>query len=396
MAKTMKMVSAMVCLLAAMIALLAGVSCSAPAATPTTGEPKAATPAASRPSTDYWQQTWENTVAQAKKEGRLMSYTLWGPEQREALGSAFKQKYGIDIDFMPFQRGAEMLTKLQTERTAGLNLSDFFGVGGATPITLLKPEHLVGPMEPLLILPEVKDPKNWAGNRFPWMDNDKQAIAMIANINPTFVYNTTLVKKGELTGFDDLLKPQYKGKMTLNDPSLAGASSVIWNYLARYVWNPEQAKDFLRKLITEQEVVIQRDLRLHVESVARGKFAIGIGPHPTTTVEFMRNQAPIDVTAAKEGRLVGYGTGGISIAVKPPHPNATRLFVNWVLTKEGQSILAGSYGAPSLRLDASVEGINPIFLPQPGEKLVYESEEDTIFRGGLVTQLRAVIDQATR
>lgn len=384
-----------ICLFIAAVVLAASVGCGGPAGTtaPTAVSGPTATPVAKAD----WQTEWDKTVTEAKKEGKLVSYSLWSPQQRDAVGPAFRQKYGIEIEFVPFQRGAEMVTKLQAERTAGLNLADVFGAGGSTPITLLKPENLCGPVEPLLILPEAKDPKYWSGDRFPWLDKDKMVIGMVANLSRDFLYNTSLVKKGELSSYEDLLKPQYKGKMTLNDPTMAGASNVMMSFLVRYAWNQEKALDYLTKLVKDQEVVIQTDLRLHVETVARGKYSIGIGPHAAMVAEFLGAGAPIDVVAdLKEGTMVTYGTGAMAVSARIAHPNATKVFVNWLLTKEGQSLFARGYGQPSLRLDASTEGISPIYLPQRGERFFYESEEDTIFRAQLNPLIKRTIDEARK
>ncbi|MBI4334605.1 MAG: extracellular solute-binding protein [Chloroflexi bacterium] len=387
--KVLTTLVAVVVLLAA-IAATALAACTGPAAPPGPAPAAPAAPAAKGEA--GWQQAWEKTIADAKKEGKLTGYGLWGLEQRTPIIQAFTAKYGIEVDFVGVQRGAEMVTKLRTERAAGLNLADFFGIGGNTGIVLLKPEGLQAPAEALLILPEVKDPKNWTGGNFPWIEKDKQAIAFIANVDPGFLINTDLVKKGEITSYKDLLKPQYKGKMTLNDPTMGGASSVMFAFLKK-IWSQDEAKDYLRRLIKEQNVEIQRDYRLHVEGVAKAKFAVGIGPHPNTVVDFMRAGAPVDIAVPQEGSIVTYGTGAISTAVNPPHPAATKLFLNWLLTKEGQDIAAKSYGQPSIRVDASTEGVFPIFQTSSQAKLYFESEEDTLYRANvLMGELKQVID----
>ena len=78
------------------------------------------------------------------------------------------------------------------------------------------------------------------------------------------------------------------------------------------------------------------------------------------------------------------------------HPNATKLFINWLLTKEGQTVLAQSYGNPSMRLDVPTEGINQVFLKQPGEKLIMETEESINFKGQMLTISNQVIQEALK
>ena len=75
------------------------------------------------------------------------------------------------------------------------------------------------------MLPEVTDPKSWRGDKFPFMDADQQTVAMLASIDRGIIYNTGMIKKGEITTYKDLLKPQYKGKIIMNDPSVTGVAT---------------------------------------------------------------------------------------------------------------------------------------------------------------------------
>ncbi|MBI4331029.1 MAG: extracellular solute-binding protein [Chloroflexi bacterium] len=344
-----------------------------------------------------WEQKWNSTLAEARKEGVVTIYSQWGPEIRTQLTSAFKGKYGLDLEFASFSRANEVLARLLAERGAGLHIPDFVGAGTGTATTDMKPAGLLGPIDQLIILPEVTDPKAWKDGKLPFVDQDKQVIAMSANIGRTVMYNTDLVKKGEIVSYKDLLKPQYKGKITLNDPTIGGQGTSFVAFLAKRLWTLPEANDFLTQLIQQQDLSIQRDQRLLVETVARGKFAIGLAPAPANLAEFLRAAAPVDVAAVKEGTFVQSGGGGFSIAARLVHPNAARVFVNWLLTREGQTVFARSFGSPSLRTDVPTEGIHPILLPQPGETLFLDDEEMIHFRTEqMVNIAKDVIDKAMR
>ncbi len=58
------------------------------------------------------------------------------------------------------------------------------------------------------------------------------------------------------------------------------------------------------------------------------------------------------------------------------HPNAALVFLNWLLTREGQAIFQKSYGTPSTRIDVDTTGIDPAFIPQEGEKLISTVSEE--------------------
>ncbi len=339
-------------------------------------------------------QTWDALVAAAKKEGSVSIYAMWIPETRIALAQAFKEKYGINVEFTPFNRGAEILTKVQTEQRAGLYLADVFGTGAGTFLTIMKTAGVMGPLEPLLVLPDVTEGKYWRGGKFPYVDKDKTTVAMVASVQRNIIYNTNLVKKGEITTYKDLLKPQYKGKITLNDPTMAGAGKEVFLHLALNIWNLDETKAFLTQLLKQQGAVIERDNRQNVESVVRGKYAIGFGPNPDTLAEFIKVGAPVDAAILKEGVYVSGAAGCIAVPIKLAHPNAAKLFLNWLLSKEGQTVFANSFGNPSMRIDVPTAQFNPIFLPQPQEKVFLANEAAVMFTGDITKATKQVIDEA--
>lgn len=371
-------------------------SCAKAPSTPAETKPPSIEKTAQPVSKADWQQKWDTVLTEAKKEGIVSLYSLWRPESRTALTKAFGDKYGIKLEYTPFGRGAELFAKVQAEKRAGLQVSDVLGAGGGTLIATMKPAEVLGQIESVLILPEVIDSKYWNGEKFPFIDKDKQAIAMIAAIQRDIVYNTELIKKGEITSLKDVLKPQYEGKISMNDPSVTGAGNAFMTLLALNIWNVEEAKDFLRQLVRQQKAVIQRDNRLHLEEVVRGKYAIAFSPLPDGIAEFIKIKAPIDAAIVKEGVYVTPAAGAIAIPTKPAHPNATTVFVNWLLSREGQTVFAQSFGNPSLRKDVSIEGIPSVLLPQPGEKLHLQSEEFILFQGKMLTIAKEVIEEAMK
>ncbi len=201
-------------------------------------------------------------------------YTTWGPKPRQALTQAFEEKYGINAEFSVFTRGTETIAKVNAEQKASLKLVDVFGGGNSTLIGNMKPQGLLSPVEPLLVLPEVLDPKAWRGGRLPYTDKE----------------------------------------------GLSGSSSDITN-------------------------------------------------------ELMAVKAPIKFAMIEEDSLMTAVAGALGVPGELAHPNAAMVFINWLLSAEGQSVFANSFGSPSMRLDASTEGINPLLIPTEGKKYYPEREE---------------------
>jgi iron(III) transport system substrate-binding protein len=340
-----------------------------------------------------WETKWNETLAAAKKEGTVSLYAIWPPPVRTALTPAFGQKFGINLEFTSFGRSAELVAKAGTENRAGLYFADLFATGKGPLVVQLKGAGILGPIEESLILPEVTNPRSWIGGKFPFVDKDKRVITMVGARTGCIIYNTDLVKKGEIGDFKDLLKPQYKGKIIMDDPTVPGAANTLLSNLAIDVWNLDETKEFLRQLVRQQAVVIQRDQRMLVEYVARGKFAIGFSPPSEVLPEFINAGAPLAVV---KGPVLSGGSGNIAVPSRFAHPNAAAVFINWLLSKEGQTLFSRSYETPSLRVDVPTEGINDIFLWQPDEKLLPQTEEHLFFYDKMPGISKQVIEEATK
>ncbi len=82
----------------------------------------------------------------------------------------------------------------------------------------------------------------------------------------------------------------------------------------------------------------------------------------------------------------------MALAIDPPHPNATTIFVNWLLSKEGQTLFSvKGEASPSFRIDVPTEGIPQILLLQPGEKYWIDSEELNLFRAKMMEVTKAIM-----
>src|SRR3972149_11362381 len=120
-----------------------------------------------------------------------------------------------------------------------------------------------------------------------------------------------MIKKGEITDYPDILKPQYKGKITMNDPTVTGPGADFLIHLAVNIWDLAKAKDYLTQLVGAQQTVIQRDNRLQVEEVARGKYPIGLAPNPDNMANFLKLGAPLEVVFFKQGARVTSAAGAL-------------------------------------------------------------------------------------
>ena len=353
---------------------------------------KEATPAPAGPTSAArapWEEEWARVLAAAKQEGKVaVVATGVGSLGREALTDPFQKKYGIAIEFITME-GAEAAPRFEIERAAGQYLWDVYLGGTTTMITALKPKGTLDPIEPTLILPEVKDPKNWLGGQLEFADKDRLTLVMMSYSKTPIYVNSNLVKPGEIKSVRDLLDPKWKGKILSGDPRVAGPGQATFSF---FYAHKDLGPNFIQEL-AKQDVTLVRDYRTPVEWLAQGKYPILLGGAETTAAPMIKEGLPIkmlDPKQLKEGGYMTSSNGTITLVNKAPHPNAAKIYINWLLSKEGQTVFARSQGYSSRRLDVpNGDWTAPELLPVAGYWVSYD-EEAVALKDRLVPVLRQV------
>jgi iron(III) transport system substrate-binding protein len=324
---------------------------------------------------------WEKTVELAKKEGRVVVSIPTSAELRKEFDSGFQKAFpGIELE-LNAARGASNINKIAEEQNAGVHTIDLH-IGGTTSIiTGLLARNFLEPIMPSMLLSTVRDPKHWWGGHI-WADNAKKFVySFTGYMTETVWYNSTLVKPEEIGSWDNLLEPKWKGKMVILDPRSPGSGESNWAFLLKIKGEP-----FLAKLAA-QEMTVGRNLRQLGEAVARGKSAISIGVSYYTYVPFIKAGLPVKpISNIKEGYYAGTGSGNLAIMKNAPHPNAARVFINWLLSKEGQEAFTKAMGQPTRRFDVDTKwtkdfghpSAKDVLTPEKFDELENGSEEVVI------------------
>lgn len=322
-----------------------------------------------------WEVEWEKAVAEAKREGKAIIMTTAGSEVRSALSQGFKERYGISTEWV-VGKGAEMAAKLSAERRAGIYLVDVYFAGATTQINQLKPWGFLDPLTPLLMLPEVTDASLWVGGKLNFTDRERTYLfPVILYVSASMFTNQEIFKAEEIKSYKDLLIPSLKGKIIMGDPTIPG-SALRW---FRVVGEKIMGHDFLRAL-ARQEAAIQRDERLVVDWVARGKYLVGIGVKPDPIQEYRNAGAPLRLLTPREGTWLTGGAGVLSAINKPPHPNARKVFINWLLSREGQSIYTRATNTQSARIDINTDFLDSEVVRRPGVSYFITEDEEFLLK----------------
>ncbi|MBI3061022.1 MAG: extracellular solute-binding protein, partial [Deltaproteobacteria bacterium] len=270
-----------------------------------------------------WQAEWDKAVEGAKKEGRVVVSVPASAEVRKGLEEGFKKRFGLEVETVA-GRGAAVVRKIVEESRAGVRYFDLHIGGSESIVTGFLPENILQPVEPWLILPEVKEAKNWWGGHI-WVDNARRYVySCFAYQTVTLWHNSDLMKAEEVRSFDDFLNPKLKGKIGWLDPRTPGSGASMWTYLMHI-----KGEEYLKRL-AGQKLALSRDQRVLAEILAKGKVALVAGLTYYSLSPFLKAGLPVKpLPTPREGLYASGGSGHLTIMKNPPHANGTKVFVNW-------------------------------------------------------------------
>lgn len=306
-----------------------------------------------------WKAEWERTVAAAKKEGRVVIYH--GSDTDVAFES-FQKKYP-EIKFVSVtgpSGPSGISSRILMEQRSGKFLGDLYILGATTGYMVLYKGNAFAPVTPTFILPEIKDQSKWFGGRHKYIDERGRYIfSFNGDLAAYYGYNSKLVDPNEFKSYWDLLNPKWKGKIIALDPTWGGpiASPLRFIY-----YHPDLGPKYLKRLLTEMEITPSRRTRQIADWLARGKFSLSVfaGIGRTGLDDAKRQGLPVDwfgPKTFKEGAIISAGSGNIMLFRNAPHPNAARVAINWLLSREGQMVYQKVRGSDSRRIDIPKDNV---------------------------------------
>ena len=304
-----------------------------------------------------WPQEWEKTLEAAKKEGQVVVYM----SGYDAILPDFEKEFPEIKVVAVTGRGNQLGPRLLSERRAEKYIADVSSTGANPNYQQYYLGKTLDPIKPALILPEVTDASKWYLRKHQYSDPEGQYVfnyvgsATYGSIS----YNTKAVDAKEFKSYWDLLNAKWKGKIAVRDIREAGPGAGNTRF---FYYHQDLGPSFIKKLFGEMDATLFRDFRQGPDWLATGKFAICF----FCDVDVLKRQGlPVDSfgpKAFKEGGGLVQQFGTVALLNRAPHPNAAKVFINWLLSRNGQIALQkrtakAESPADSLRVDIPKEEV---------------------------------------
>jgi iron(III) transport system substrate-binding protein len=297
-------------------------------------------------------------VAAAKKEGQVLIYTTLIVDQIvRPLIKAFQSAVpGVDVKFVRADSTA-LVVRLTNEDRANRTQADIW--------------HLVDGVGPLveagiaakLDLPSAKGlPATYADPNRRWVATNL-AVRSLA-------YNTKLIPPAQAPrGYADLVDPRFKGKFAWNPNSVSGAYGFIGTVLKDM--GDEKGIAYLRALAKQDIIPVPMAIRAVLDRVISGEYAMGLEMNGTHVHISASRGAPIAWVPLDPVTLTLQAAG---MTAKAAHPNAARLFLDFMISRAGQEVFRERDYIP---MHPDVAAKNPQLKPETGgyKAVVYSPEE---------------------
>ena len=335
---------------------------------------------------------WPAVLDAAKKEGHVIVWGENGPAGKAFEKDAFEKAYpGITVDLFQANTQSERDQRFIQEYKAGVAKVDVEISGSAGVNANIKPQGMLQDIHPFL-RPQILDPKNWLNNEVLWVDKEhKYMIQGDTGVLP-IVTNKSLAP--DITSWSDLVDPKFKGKIVMTDPRQSGGGFAMGVFMYNAL-----GSDFTSKFYGNSPV-FSPDEQTNIEWVDSGKMLAGVGTRPIMITNLLKVGGTVRPHAslkAPDGGAIASYSGSSGILFLPnlnplPDPNATKVYVNWFYSKEGQQAMVDILNQPTHRVDVDMSKLPDWAVPKAGVKYMDLNDEQYTATG----QVKAMRDDVNK
>jgi iron(III) transport system substrate-binding protein len=256
----------------------------------------------------------------ARQEGQFVIYTSMSDADNPKVMAAFTKAYPFVKTEVYRGTPRSTLLKASTEARAGRYAVDIVATAPAEMWQMKQAKMSTGYLSPEL-------------QAMPKGSYDPEGYWSAFEVTPIVVaFQTKMLPAADIpTTYQDLLNPKYKGKMNL------GTEEYDWFSVMLDAMGQEKGLAYMRALAKQDLHFPGPSSRMRVQLMLAGESAIALAARGRRVVDFKEQGAPIDFRI-----LDPYAAepNSLAIAARAPHPHASILFADWILSQEGQARLA--------------------------------------------------------
>lgn len=269
----------------------------------------------------------EDMLAKAKTEGEV---TYYGAAPRYVMGpvlEAFQEKYGIKVMYVRKGTG-RTIQQIEAERQAGIKKVDVFDIPALSTFARWKEQGFISAYRPHGHERFIED----------FLQEDWFEIPVL----PLFVlpvYNTRLLKPEEAPkSWKAMLDPKWKGKLVHADPNYSGNVSGMVNVLINlHGW------EYYENLAKNEPKLVQ-SITAVPRIVLSGEAWVGVGSVDGDARGHILKGEPIQIIYPEDGSV--FQVDYLGVTKEAPHPNAARLLIDFMVSKEGQQVIVKTGYSP--------------------------------------------------
>jgi iron(III) transport system substrate-binding protein len=294
---------------------------------------------------------WNAIVAAAKQEGTVVLSTHAGSGYEKYVVAVKQALPDLKVEATTI-KASDFAPRVIVEQQNGQFLWDVHMGPSSNMFTVVAPANGLEPIKPFLanLSADVRDDSKWAGGFELFTDaNNPQTFISQLSANPGIFVNKDILPESVATP-EDLMNPKLKGQIAVYDPTNSNAGAFALADIAS-----KKGDDFLKSLLTDQQVQYVSTSRQITDWIAQGRYPVCMGVDQTQLADLQSQGVGKNVEA-----ITSFGTtvlaSGVDVLKNPPHPNATRVYLNWALSQAGQEAWAtlSAVWATSRRLDVTV------------------------------------------
>jgi iron(III) transport system substrate-binding protein len=336
--------------------------------------------------TPQFEKEWAKLAAAAQKEGRVVIAAGGAPSREyRSVVEIFQKKFGIPVS-LSTGSGAASVDRVLAERSAGKYTVDLGLTSVAGTRTRLIPANALDAIPPLLMHPEVLDKSAWFGGRHWYADPQEEKFSFLYAAEPTesfgFWYNTNAITKEDIATLKspaNLLDPKWRGKVTSRTWGDRGRVGEMQNIY----FQPDMGIEWIKRFFTQADARFSDDVRIRESWVVGGSVPIAFsdGDLDRELERLQKAGMPVAMHSIpfKLPFLTAGGSGCcIQVYNRAPHPDAAKLFLNWFLSKEGQTAIhqvTPGISRQSMREDIAPGNVPPAYRRVSGKQYVFRDAD---------------------